>query len=80
MWSMEHEENMNADLWITDERLGGILLVEGLPGDGRLCDGTCVVRFGMIGLVLVFKQLDLEGKIVACEQESNELMYGRPFH
>ena len=74
------EEKINMDVCIEDKGLRGILFVERLPRDGRLRDGTRVVRLGMIGLVLVFKQLYLKGKVVGCQEESKELMYSRPSH
>jgi hypothetical protein len=72
---LEEKKELNSYASVNDECLRSIFLVEGFPRQCGGGDGTCGGGLPMVGLILFFKHLNLESKVIGGEKESDELMY-----
>ena len=70
-WDRLQDKNaINSETNIKDKRFRRVILIERLPGNRRTWKGAFLWRLRMVCFIFGIKKLNLECKIVACQQES----------
>jgi hypothetical protein len=69
---LKQRNEFNAQEGRDDEGLGGVVLIEGLPGECRRGDARAFVLPGMVLLVFILEELHLEREIVDSEKERDQ--------
>lgn len=74
---LEPDHEFNAETRVDDERLGRVVLIEGLPGEGRRRKGDTIVVAWMVLFIFVLEELHLKREIIGGEEKCDEARKSR---